>query len=133
MRRLHCERHTDAERSQRHHRRCAHADENHLPKDLGDTEKLAGKRRNEHPVKQAEIELKIVFQSADAQDAKLRSMTKAENSSGPVYIDEVSRIGRVLLIVTYVHVNGGICRILMKMALSLDSIRHNSAVMKNDR
>ena len=61
MRGLHRERHADAERGQRDHRRRADADENHLPENLGDTKKLAGKRRDEHPVKQTQIQAQIIF------------------------------------------------------------------------
>jgi hypothetical protein len=48
-----------------------------------DFEKLAGKRRDQNPVKQTEIKLDVPFQnqaSADAQNAKVAATTKAENS-----------------------------------------------------
>ena len=85
MRGLHCERHANAERGQRDHRRRAHPDEHHLPEDLGDIEKLSGERRYEDPVKKVEVELKVIFQNAgvpmlvNAQNDKVPEMTKAES------------------------------------------------------
>src|SRR5437899_822065 len=64
MRCLHGERHTNAKRRQRDHRRRAHTDEHHLSKDRCDFEKLSGKRRDQNPIEQADIKLKIVFQNA---------------------------------------------------------------------
>jgi len=64
MGRLHRQSHAYAKRRQRNHRRRAHADENHLPEDRRDFEKLTGKRRNQNPVKQADVKLEIVFQNA---------------------------------------------------------------------
>ena len=58
---LHGERHTYAERRQRHHRCRAHTDGHHLPEDRRDLEKLPGKRRNQNPVEQTQIKLEIVF------------------------------------------------------------------------
>ena len=49
---LHGERHTYAERRQRHHGCRAHADGHHLPEDRRDLKKLPGKRRNQNPVEQ---------------------------------------------------------------------------------
>src|SRR5882724_1884028 len=83
MRALHGQCHADAERGQRHHRRRAHTDENHLPEDRRDFEKLPPERRDQHPVKQVKIELKIIFQNVivpNAQDDKRRETTKAETS-----------------------------------------------------
>src|SRR5207237_5751830 len=57
-----------AKRGQRHHRGRAHADENHLPENLGDTKKLAGKRRDEHPVEQTQIQAQIIFQHRGAPE-----------------------------------------------------------------
>ena len=65
MRGLHGQRYAHAECGQRDHRRRAHADEYHLPKDRRDFEKLAGEWRNQNPVEQAEIKLEIVFQNVD--------------------------------------------------------------------
>ena len=61
MRSLHGKRHAHAERRQRDHRRGAHPDENHLPEDRPDLEKLACKRRNENPVEQTEIKSEVIF------------------------------------------------------------------------
>ena len=79
---LHGQRHAHAERCQRDHRRRAHSDEHHLPKDRRDFEKLSGERRDQNPVEQAEIKLEVVFQnkaSADAQNDKMTAPTKAES------------------------------------------------------
>ena len=64
MRRLHRQRHADAERGQRDHRRRAHPDEDHLPEDRRDLEELAFERRDQDPVKQASVEPEKVFQDA---------------------------------------------------------------------
>ena len=61
MRSLHRKRHAHTESGQRDHRRRARPDENHLPEDRRDLEKLAGKRRNEDPVKQTKIKPEVVF------------------------------------------------------------------------
>ena len=61
MRSLHRQSHSYAERGQRHHWRGAHSDENHLPKNRRDLEKLPLKRRDENPIKDAEIEEEIIF------------------------------------------------------------------------
>src|SRR5205814_9236096 len=80
--------HAHAECGQRNHRRCAHTYEHHLPEDRRDFEKLAGKRRNQNPIKQAEIKLYVIFQGpaasvvADAQDDKARGSKKAESLAG---------------------------------------------------
>ena len=61
MRSLHRQSHSYAEGGQRHHWRGAHSDENHLPKNRCDLEKLPLKRRDENPIKDAEIEEEIIF------------------------------------------------------------------------
>jgi hypothetical protein len=63
MRSLHRKRHAHAESRQRYHRRGAHTDENHLPEDRRDLEKLTRERRNKNPIEQTKIELEIIFQS----------------------------------------------------------------------
>jgi epsilon-lactone hydrolase len=61
MRSLHRKRHAHTESRQRDHRRSARPDENHLPEDRRDLEKLAGERRNEDPIKQTKIKPDVVF------------------------------------------------------------------------
>ena len=81
---LHGQRYAYAECCKGDHRRSAHPDEHHLPKDRSDFEKLPGEWRNQNPVEQAEIKLEIVFQneaSADAQNDKMAATTKAEISA----------------------------------------------------
>src|ERR1700719_4697226 len=85
MRGLHGERHANATRRQRDHRRRTHSDEHHLPKNLRDIEKLSGEGGYENPVKKVEIELKVIFQNAgvtilvSGQNDKARETTKAES------------------------------------------------------
>ena len=62
MRGLHGERHANAERGERDHRRRAHADEHHLPEDRRELEELSLERRDQDPVKQASVEPEIIFQ-----------------------------------------------------------------------
>ena len=76
VRSLHGERHTHTERSQRDHRRCAHADEDHLPEDRRDFEKLPGERRDKYPVKKAQIEAKIIFQSRAVRPRRMPRCAK---------------------------------------------------------
>ena len=79
---LHGQRYTHAERCQRNHRRSAHPDENHLPEDRCDFEKLTGERRDQNPVEQTEIKLDVIFQImavSDAQNDKAGAPTKAES------------------------------------------------------
>jgi hypothetical protein len=88
MRGLHGERHADAERRQRNHWSCAHADEHHLPKDRRDFEQLAFERCDQNPVEQTEVEFEVVFQDAavrTAENDKAREMAKAESSAAIVY------------------------------------------------
>src|SRR6516225_2009651 len=57
MRSLHSQRHAYAKSSQCYHRRRAHADEHHLPKDRRNFKRLPDKGCDEHPVKQTRVKL----------------------------------------------------------------------------
>jgi hypothetical protein len=73
---LHGERHANAKRRQRDHRRRAHPDEHHLPEDLRDVEKLPGEGRYEDPVKKVEIKIKIVFQNTSVRARRMTRRVK---------------------------------------------------------
>jgi hypothetical protein len=79
---LHGQRYTHAERCQRNHRRSAHPDEDHLPENRRDFEKLTGEGRDQNPVEQTEIKLDVTFQimaASNAQNDKAGAPTKAES------------------------------------------------------
>jgi len=92
---LHGQRHANAKRRQRDHRRSAHSNEDHLSEDRRDLEKLSGERRDQNPVEQAEIKLDVIFQImavSDAQDDKTGASTKAENLSALLHrLDPIRR------------------------------------------
>ena len=63
MGRLHGKCDTHTARGQCHHGRRPDADKDHLPKNRRQFEHPARKRRDEQPVKQAEIELDVIVQT----------------------------------------------------------------------
>ncbi|PYK93962.1 MAG: hypothetical protein DME36_07710 [Verrucomicrobia bacterium] len=58
-----------------------------MPKDRRDFEKPSGEGRDKYPVKQVDIELKVIFQNAKAQNDKTRAMTKAESLALWLHVD----------------------------------------------
>src|SRR5262249_41674480 len=89
MRSLHRQRHAYAERGQRHHRCSAHSDENHLPKNRRDLEKLPLKRRDENPIEDVEIEKEIIFH-LPLERAECQGKRNEESAKFPIFCTTVA-------------------------------------------
>src|SRR5438552_18366383 len=75
---LHGQRHADTERCERDHWRRTHTDEHHLPKNRRHLEHLAGKGRDEHPIKETEIKLEVILQTRRLKLLSRRMATRVE-------------------------------------------------------